>query len=292
MKTTSFNALAMLLFFLVAWSSATASVKETQDIPYLGKGRKEKLDAYLPILSDGQLAPAVVYIHGGGWAIGDKASGKERAIPIALSKEGYAVFSINYHLTRFAGKKWKSEIKTPGWPQNIYDCKSAVRYVRKNAAKYKIDPNRIAVMGSSAGGHLALLTALSYENQKLNDGALYTDVSCRVKCVISLCGIPDIRIWGGDAFMGSDPKANAQEWALASPVTHLSEKSPPIMLIHGDKDLTVDVSLSTKFAEMLTQKKHPHKLIIVKNAGHNLQLKSKANDLTPNVVKFLDKYTK
>jgi acetyl esterase/lipase len=290
MKSTSFNALAMLLFFLVATSSAMASVKEIQDIPYLDKGRKEKMDAYLPILSDGQLAPAVVYIHGGGWAIGDK-SGKQRAIPIALSKEGHAVFSINYHLTRFAGKKWKSEIITPGWPQNIYDCKSAVRYVRKNAAKYNIDPNRIAVMGSSAGGHLALLTALSDENQKLNDGALYTDVSCSVKCAISLCGIPDIRIWGGDAFMGSDPKENAEEWALASPVTHLSEKSPPIMLIHGDKDSTVDVSLATNFAETLAQKKHPHELIIVKNMGHNLQLKSRAY-LTPSVVKFLDKYTK
>ena len=146
-------------------------------------------------------------------------------------------------------------------------------------------------MGSSAGGHLALLTALSDENQKLNDGALYTDVSCSVKCAISLCGIPDIRIWGGDAFMGSDPKENAEEWALASPVTHLSEKSPPIMLIHGDKDSTVDVSLATNFAETLAQKKHPHELIIVKNMGHNLQLKSRAY-LTPSVVKFLDKYTK
>lgn len=282
----------MLLCFLTATSSTIASVKETKNIPYLGKDRKEKLDAYLPIIPDGALAPAVVYIHGGGWSGGDKASERERANARALSKEGYAVFSINYHLTTFLGERYKSDIKTPGWPQNIYDCKSAVRYVRHNADKYKIDPGRIAVMGSSAGGHLALLTALSSENKELNDGALYTDVSSSVKCVISLYGIPDIRTWGGNAFMGSDPKANPQEWALASPVTHLTEKSPPVMLIHGDKDRTVDVALSTNFAQVLSQRKHPHKLMIVKNAGHSFHLKSKLNDLTPDVVKFLDKYTK
>ncbi len=260
---------------------------EVTTVSYLGVKRKEKMDVYRPLPSH-KLKPAVLLIHGGGWATGSKNSKREKAIAVALVEQGYAVFSIDYHLTKFDGEIFKSKIKKPGWPQNIYDCKSAVRYIRKNASIYNIDPNAIGVLGCSAGGHLALLTALTSKNKVLNSGGLYKDISSDVSCVVSFYGIPDIRTWGGGSFMGINREEYAGQWALASPVTHLTAKSPPVLLVHGDSDKTVNVSLSIDFAKELEKKKVTHELVIVEGGEHSFNLNTSKYDLGPVLFKFFE----
>jgi acetyl esterase/lipase len=265
---------------------------EVATVSYLGEQRKEKMDVYspLPHVEQGTRRPAVLYIHGGGWGRGSKSGRREQAIAGALAAHGYVTFSIDYHLTHFEGQVFKSAIHEPGWPQNIYDCKSAVRYIRKHAMQYGVNPDAIGVMGCSAGGHLALLTAMSSENEQLNSGGLYKNVPCHVSCAICFYGIPDVRAWGGGAFMGVDRVRHADQWALASPVTHLNNNSPPVLLVHGDSDKIVDVKLSIDFAEELKKKNVPHKLIIVEGGHHGFELDTPKFPLESELFDFLKEH--
>ncbi len=262
----------------------------TYNIPYLGNDRKEKLDAYLPSAKEGKMFPAILFIHGGGWAKGSKSAKRSVSIAKTLVQQGYAVFCIDYKLTQFKGKAWQSKISDPGWPQNIYDCKTAVRFIRKNAARFHIDPENIGIMGCSAGGHLALLTGMSTENKELNTGGLYTEYSSRVNCIIDMYGIPDVRVWGGDAFLDMDRVKYPHQWELASPVTHLSDQTPPILILHGDNDATVDIKQSIDFVGRLKKKKCVYTFIIVKGGVHSFDLQPPQMDLRPITLRFLHKH--
>jgi acetyl esterase/lipase len=222
-----------------------------QDVSYLAPNRAEKMDIYTPNTDRGQdCFPAVLIIHGGGWIGGDKASMREKQIAYTLVKAGYVVFSINYQLAKYTKKNGKVEKWIiEGWPQNIYDCKTAVRYIRKNAHSLGVDPNQIGIMGSSAGGHLALLTALSANDAELNMGGLYGEFPSDVKCVVDLYGIPDVNKFGAHIF---ERTPNGLE--KASPVNYLSASTPPILIIHGDKDATVNINLSKDFVDTLRLK--------------------------------------
>ena len=121
-----------------------AGVVVQPDLAYLGSDRKERLDLYLPADRSRPVA-AVVWVHGGGWMNGDRARAREKNIGHTLASWGYAVASISYTLGKGA------------WPRNLHDVKNAVRFLRVHGAEYGIDPDRLAVAGGSAGGHLALL---------------------------------------------------------------------------------------------------------------------------------------
>ena len=109
-----------------------------RDIPYLGLDRPEKCDLYLPVdTNKDNRFPAVVIIHGGGWRSGDKDRDREKNIAINLARSGYVCMSINYLLIE-EGK--------PAWPENLYDCKRAVQFLRKNAERFKLVPDRIGVI--------------------------------------------------------------------------------------------------------------------------------------------------
>ncbi len=262
--------------------------KVEKDISYLEKSRTEKLDLYLP--DTDTPASAILFIHGGGWAKGSKSS--ERSVNIArtLAQNGFAVFCIDYKLTQFEGKPWQSKISDPGWPQNIYDCKTAVRFIRKNASKYNVNPEKIAVMGCSAGGHLALLTGMSSGNKELNSGGLYIDYSSGVNCIVDMYGIPDVRVWGGDAFLSVDSVEHACQLELASPVTHLSAQTPPILILHGKNDETVDIKQSVDFVRKLKKGKFTYKFVVVKGGVHSFDLQPPQKDLRPVTLRFLHKY--
>ena len=123
------------------------TVKVEKDIPYAGtKNPAQTLDLLLPKTPKGDKPlPVVVNIHGGAFKMGDKAMGLGEIVPLVAGGD-YAGVTINYRLSGEAL-----------WPAQIHDCKAAIRWVRANAAKYHLDPDRIGVIGGSAGGHLVAM---------------------------------------------------------------------------------------------------------------------------------------
>mgnify|MGYP000888341580 CR=1 FL=1 len=123
------------------------------DVPFLGAGRKEKLDLYFPNGPRRSDRPAVVFIHGGGFTGGDKAEYRSASVSADLCRAGYVVVSCNYVL----GAKDKPGV----WPRNIADCRDAVRWMRANADALGLDPDRIAVAGGQRSLNLSNAVAVA-----------------------------------------------------------------------------------------------------------------------------------
>ena len=132
------------------------------DIAYRDGNDKWKLDLAKPNDASATLRPGLVIIHGGGWRGGDKGGGVWRALPLQYASNGYVCVSINYRLT------------DEGTVLDcIADCKCAVRWLRANAAKYHVDPDRIGAFGNSAGAHLVAILGLSPDEVSLEGDALH-----------------------------------------------------------------------------------------------------------------------
>lgn len=255
------------------------------DIAYLGETQAERADLYLPVAGEGPF-PAILNIHGGGWIIGDKSWGIENAV--ALTSHGYAVFTINYLL---GSRPKNGRITDKGaWPRNLLDCKTALRFMRKYARELHIDPDRIAVMGGSAGGHLALLTGLT-AGRKEYQGGFYRDQPEHVSAIINLFGVTDIRVWGRDALFSDWDRKDETIQSLASPVDQVSEQSPPILTIHGVVDRLVVPDHAQKLDAAIKEKMGRHKMILLPEAEHGFPIipdKRNGNrDLVPEIVTFL-----
>ncbi len=269
-------------------TAAGTAYRFYSDINYPGAENEQKLDVYIPEKAPSGLRPAILFIHGGGWAAGAKSDPNPREFSAFFVDEGYIAVSINYTLNIYEGKPWKSTRLKASWPQNIYDCKSALRWMKKHAAELGIDPNRIAVMGASAGGHLALLTGLSAGNKELNSGGALLDQDNTVRCIINLYGIPDVRRWGGKVFINETEEEHPEIWALASPVEHLSKESPPILTIHGTADPTVKIELADEFNEILKSRGLSYQYVAVTNAVHGFRLNPPQMDLRPVLRQFFN----
>ena len=281
-----------LLFAGFALTTARGDGPVVQkDVAYLGDGRAEKADVYTPPGPHAAPLPAVLLIHGGGWVGGDKADKRGISISTDLAAGGYVVFAINYKLST-----WDSTAHAlrPAWPQNLYDCKSALRYMRKQAAQLGIDPTRIAVMGESAGGHLALLLGSTAQASDLNQGGLDTDQGNEVSCIIDLYGVPDLsapeRKKQLGTFAGSTDAETAENVRRASPITYLDAKTPPVLILQGSVDNMVPVETSRHLADELKQLGIPYQYVEVPGAGHGFDLQPKQVDLRPVVLDFLGKY--
>lgn len=229
--------------------------REFKDAAYDTVSEAQKLDLYLPEEGEGPF-PLVVFIHGGGWFGGDKADGQETAW-VALRSQGYAVASINY---RLAGEA--------SYPAGILDCKTAVRYLKANKDRYHIDAGRVAVAGDSAGGHYALMTALTEENSNFEDvTGSYPEQDSSVCCAVVwypmtdlaaawqmmqagiYAGLGDASAWSGlKDFMGEDIGGIPQEkLEAASPINYISERMVPVLLQHGSADILCPADQSRSF---------------------------------------------
>ena len=293
----------LCLLGLMGWLSTALvaqgdAVQPRHDIPFLAAERPEKLDLFLPVLPKGKLAPAVVWIHGGGWTIGDKAQAREQNVGRNLAAAGYVVASINYQLGAGA------------WPQNLLDCKNAVRFLRVHAAEYGVDPTRIAVAGGSAGGHLALMVAFTADRE-WEPATPYPGVSNAVRAVIDLYGPTNLltRVETDDQgrptgklkeanaarVFGGSRTGNPVPWRAGSPVNHVHTAVPPVLILHGDRDATVDLGQSVELDGILTAQGVVHEFTVVKNAGHSFDLekwegKPLSVDLRSLVLDFLEKH--
>ena len=211
--------------------SRTAQATTMSDVNYFGdRSSSHALDLYLP--AGAGPFPLVVFIHGGGWSTGNKEPGVKYFSDLA--PRGYAVASINYRLSGEAV-----------FPAQIQDCKAAVRFLRANASKYGIDANRIAVMGDSAGAHLAALVAATGD-QTLWDtaGMPNASVSSRVQALVTMAAPASIFTGDADsAFAGllgcTSVAACPAKVREAEPTMYVSSDDPPALVLQGTNDPVV-----------------------------------------------------
>ncbi len=268
-------------------------VQIQKDVPYLGEGRAEKLDLYLPLRTSTTPAstryPAVVIIHGGGWHGGDKAAPREQNLGNTLAAAGFVCASINYELcdkSDFIAKRLHDI-----WPRNLSDCKIAVRYLRKHAAKYNIDPEHIGAIGGSAGGHLVAMLATTDQQDGLDPAGPDAEFSYRIQAVVPMYGVHDVlaqaKVKGQwEAMSNSD----RQLCRAASPVTYITPDDPPALILHGTKDALVPTTQSRLLFAALSASKVPAHLHLIEGAPHSFHLQPKQQDLRSRVIEFFNKH--
>ena len=270
-------------------TNATGKITVIREIPYLEAGEREgpKMDAWLPEDAK-KCRPACLLLHGGGWTTGDKGDEREQNMAETLCGLGYAVFSANYHMAVYEDGPYQGKRLESAWPQCAANVMDAVSYLRRNADSYGVDPGKIGVIGSSAGGHLALLTATAAEDPALNRYRKDADTSCSISCAVSLYGVPDILAWGGNLLMPKPFAESQEEWRLASPMEHLDKEPCPILLIHGDADSTVNISQSRSFFEKLREKGYSAELLTVPGGKHSFDF----SGLTPEQFHIMTQFLK
>lgn len=262
------------------------------DVDYLVPARAEKLDIYLPPPAFARPLPAVLLIHGGGWRIGDKADGRERNIGLTLAAHGYAVFSINYLLNTGEPDPATGELRLSrlAWPQNLYDCKSALRFIRAEAARYGVDPTRIAAMGGSAGGHLSMLLGATSHREEFNRHGSHTGQRNDVACILNFYGDYDIRGRKVSPFEGATLAETAANEIAASPVVHFDDSLPPMFITHGTADTIIPVERSRLLVRELERRNRPYCYVELAGAPHSYHLEPSQLDLRPVVLSFLKQH--
>lgn len=224
--------------------AASNHVEAKLDQPYAGNDNpKQQVDLYLPEKRNSdKTLPVVAMIHGGGWVNGDRIG--YAALGVQLARTGdYAAVAVGYRLSKEAR-----------WPAQVHDCKAAIRWIRAHAKAYNLDPDRIAVWGSSAGGHLSSLLGASGDVKELEgDLGPNTSFSSRVQCVVNLCGPQDFSqalmfdkegqpVWKDDAvsgLLGGNAPDKPAEARAASPAAHVTADDPPFITFHGTQDQRV-----------------------------------------------------
>ena len=256
-----------------------------KDITYCTAGGVDlKADIYAPNNASGPAA-LVVYVHGGAWVSGDKASGAgARDIP-ALLDAGFAVAGVNYRLA--------PDFK---FPAMIEDVKCAIRFFRANAAAYGFDPARIGAWGGSAGGHLVSLLGLAGPSAGFDTGQ-YADYSSAVQAVVDMFGPADLTV----DFAGAAGQLRANVFgsfspAAASPVTYASPGDPPFLILHGDQDNVVPLAQSQRLLQALQAAGVPAELVVVQHAGHSFAqvgpdpISPSREQITQRVVAFFQEW--
>ncbi|QDU95747.1 alpha/beta hydrolase [Lignipirellula cremea] len=271
--------------------AAGQAVQIVRDVPYLGKERAEKLDLYLPPAAGKDLRyPGVVIIHGGGWTSGDKGAAREQNIGTTLAQAGYVCASINYLLSDQEDKIFPVRLAAV-WPQNLYDCKTAVRFLRANADKYQIDVDHIGAIGGSAGGHLTGMLGLTGPEDKLDPAGPYGEFSCRVQAIVPMYGPSDMVLFAkGRKFYDKLPPEQQALCVASSPVTYISDDDPPVLILHGTADALVPVEQSQVLHDALIRAGHASQIEIVPKAPHSFHLQPAQKDLRPLVLGFFDKH--
>ena len=264
--TPSLSACLVLAIALAACRGASADEPRIQkDIEFANvDGHSLKLDLYQPAKGDSQL---VVWIHGGGWRSGSKAN-----CPVSwLTDHGYAVASISYRLTDKAT-----------FPAQIHDCKAAVRWLRANAEEFGYSTDRVAVAGSSAGGHLAALVGTSGDVKDL-EGTVggNLDQPSRVDAVVDFYGATDFVLRsktqpsrankeGSVVYLllggGADQKVELAK--AASAAFHVTPDDPPFLVFHGDKDNKVLLDQSERIVDIYQKAGLPITLHVLEGSGH------------------------
>jgi acetyl esterase/lipase len=221
---------------------------------------------------EGEGRPFVVVVHGGSWARGDK--GEVEHVSRALAEHGYVVFDVRYRLA-----------PEHPFPAGIADVKCLLGRIREQAAAFGVDPERAALLGRSAGGHMALLSAYSAGDPRLAPGCAVEDRP--VKRVIAVYPPVDLA-WGHDnpyvpdvidgpqsmeQYLGGAPDGAAATYELATPLSHL-DGAVPTLLLHGGAERLVNPIHSERLAAALRERGVPHEHVVVPFAEHGFDVRA------------------
>ena len=221
-------------------------------------GTRLRLDVYRPHRevapprpASAERRPAVIQVHGGGWLSGSRF---EQGIPLLnhLAALGWVGFNIDYRLSPQAT-----------WPDHIVDVKRAIAWVRENAAELGVDPERIAITGGSAGGHLTAVAGLSENDPDFQPSFERADTS--VLAAVPFYGVydltnsaghyyPQLREWAFERIVIKRPlDGNRELYERASPLFRVHPEAPPFMVVHGDRDTLVPVGDARDFVARLRE---------------------------------------
>ena len=237
-----FAGLALVVGFLAYSPLPAAEPTRLNDICYATvNGHDLKLDLYRPA---GEKHALIVWVHGGAWR-----SGSKKDMPLGgLLQAGYSVASVDYRLSTQAP-----------FPAQVHDLKAAIRFLRARQSDYGYDANRIIIAGASAGAHLAALVGVSNGNPEL-EGQVgdYKDTSSDIQAIVSFFGMSNlttilsqstphglnVRVPALQLLLEGQPADKPDLARLASPVYHVDERDPPLLLIHGDQDPQAPINQS------------------------------------------------
>ena len=292
--------LILILFFVAASLALAQRRRSTEamkvpegvtvhpDIAYVTDGHeRQKLDLYVP--DEGENLPLIIWVHGGAWLGGNKTY----YVPMAFLKSGYAGASINYRLSQHAI-----------FPAQIEDVKAAVRWLRANAETYRLNPNRFAAWGSSAGGHLVAMLGTAGDVEAFEVGE-DLEVSSKIQAVVDYYGPTDFlqmdahRLPDGlvhDApdspeskLVGGPIQEHKDRVAKANPITYVSKEDPPFLIVHGDQDKLVPYHQSVLLKDALKKTGVSVKFYRVEGGGHGWFRDPKVPELTKA---FLEQHLK
>ncbi len=205
----------------------------------------------------------MIVVHGGGWRSGERSDFP--SWDAWLADEGYVVFDIDYRLS-----------PPPSWQDAPADVACAVGWVKENAARYDVDPERVALMGRSAGGHLALLTAYEEDRPAPTPGCTAREGwGAGVAAVVAFYPPTDLSrlssmgyLGGMDRFLGGSPGTVPGRYRHLSPVSHVDPGDPPTFLAYGGADRIVPPGQSQLLGERLLEAGVPHRLVELPWANH------------------------
>jgi len=260
-----------------------------KNILYAETGSKKLLlDLYMPANKNQPFL--IVWIHGGAWRSGSKESP-----PLGMLPYGYALASINYRLSEEAA-----------FPAMVYDTKAAIRFLRANAQKYGYRSDQIIIWGSSAGGHLAALTALT-NNDKEMEGNVgnHLNESSSIQVILDFFGPSNllsildqstpkglsVRIPALTLLFGKPVEQATDIARKASPVYQVDPTDPPLFIVHGDQDPQVPVNQSLELLAAYKKHKLPVQLEIIPGAAHGGEAYDK-KELMQIMDQFLNKVLK
>ncbi|HYJ10833.1 MAG TPA: alpha/beta hydrolase [Polyangiaceae bacterium] len=239
-------------------SLSCAAPSEHRDVSYDDRfGDSTTMDLYLP--SGTSPRPAILMIHGGAWRAGSKQHYHDAAVRMARS--GYVAAAINYRLGP-AG----------AYPRGVQDCVCALAYLRAHAGDYGLDPDRVAVTGYSAGGHLAALLGVAAEAPEhipdCDSGATGAP-----NAVISSAGVQDFHgkehDWVSD-FLGGSEDDVPEVYDDASPISHVTSGQPPLLMIAGGADWLVDTGDMSRMRDAMLAAGNDAELLLTNGGGHLL----------------------
>jgi acetyl esterase/lipase len=245
-------------------SSKKVAIRLDYNITFAKGGNQElKLDLAMPMEGEGPF-PAIICLHSGGWVGGERQQMKGTLS--ALARHGYVAISPDYRLAPH-----------DHFPAQVEDCKAAVRWLRANAEKYRINREKIGVFGFSAGGHLACMLGVTGKDDGLEGEGGNADQSSVVQAVVSFFGPTDFTqpAWSKEVrerhlmpFLGGTPEEKGEVYRRASPMTYVGKNAPPFLFVHGTADDIVPIQQSEEMVKKLREAGVQARLIAIEGERH------------------------